>query len=113
MGLKKDAPVAPGEDNEAAVKAQTPPPEQPPTKAPTKAPAKAPVAAKAAGKGTTNTFARAVTYPIADPMTLIKYQLNISMPAAVKEGNWVDCQIKAGVLREVAQDAPPEEKKGK
>lgn len=105
MGLKKDAPVVPGEDKEAVVQDQTPPPEQEPTEAP--------VTAKAAGKGTTNTFARAVTYPIADPMTLIKYQLNISMPAAVKEGNWVDCQIKAGVLREVAQDAPPEEKKGK
>jgi hypothetical protein len=103
MGLKKDAPVVPGEDKEAVVKDQTPPPEQQPEEAP--------VAAKAAGKGTTNTFARAVTYPIADPMTLIKYQLNISMPAAVKKGNWVDCQIKAGVLREVAPDAEPEKEK--
>ena len=103
MGLKKGPPAAPGEDNEAVVKAQTPPPEQPPVKAPAKAPV-----AEAVGKGVTNTFARAVTYPIADPMTLIKYQLNVSMPAVVKEGNWVDCQIKAGVLREVAPDAEPE-----
>ena len=100
MPLKKDTPAVPSQGPKAAA-AQTPPPVKPPAE---KASAEAPPA-----EGVKRVLLCAVTYPIADPTTCIKYGTNQGMPADVKEGNWVDCQIKAGVLKEV-QSPPTGEK---
>jgi hypothetical protein len=54
----------------------------------------------------------AVKTHIGDPITCIRYSVNQPMPGIRKEGNWVDCQIKAGVLKltEAAPVDPADEK---
>lgn len=70
--------------------------------APVVAPVPPPKVAKTEGE---SVLLLAVYNSIGDPITGIKYQVVGPMPAVVKEGNWVDAQIKAGILK-VCAPAP-------
>ena len=123
MGLKKETPeVKDGAGTPpAAASAQTPPPEAPPEtppeappETPPEAPPETPPAAakkvKDAPEGGAQVMLRAATQSIGDPLTSIKYETALPRPGFRREGNWVDCQVKAGVLIETPM--PKEQEKG-
>jgi hypothetical protein len=107
MGLKRDSnPGVPGEAGSAQAQpaAQTPPKTKTPPE-PKKATKKAPAqAAPAEGR---QAHFRCTRGFMGDPITCIKYGSAMPMPGVIKEGNWIDAQVKAGVLVEVQM---PEEK---
>ena len=95
MGLKKDAPP---EVTDEAGNAPEGTPTPTPTPAPTTpAPAKAKAAAKRARK---TVELLAVHREISDPTTGVSYGKIHATPGVVSAGNWLDCQIKAGILVE-------------
>jgi hypothetical protein len=93
MGLKKDSPATGAESSPAAGDESTQQVESRPAAVKPAAAKPAPVKAKA-----DTTMLRAVHTWIADPTTAVKYVTSQGTPGVVKEGNWLDCQIKAGVL---------------
>ena len=92
MGLKKDTPEV--KDAEAAAMGSAP--QKPAASKPQ--PAAAPKPAKKAPQNDQVQLV-AVYNSIGDPITGIKYQVVGPMPGVVKEGNWLDAQIKAGILK--------------
>lgn len=99
MPLKKDAPpeVKDEAGNAPAPSAQ--------------APAAAPPAAaeKAQPKKEKSVVLLAVHRPLSDPFTGVPYTLSVPKPAIVSDGNWVDCQMKAGLLKVYTAPVEPEE----
>ena len=95
MGLKKDAPPeVESEAGQAPAAAPTPPPEQPPAAAPKK------TAKEVPGKREDTVMLLAVKRPISDPFTGVLYDMIHAKPGVRKKGNWVDCQMVAGILAE-------------
>ena len=105
MGLKKD-PAAPGGADPVETKAAAPvAPTKPATPAPAAKPAESPQHVEAATpdkSGGRSMFIRAVKRPLSDPYTGIVYVLNAPRPGVFREGNWLDAQLRAGVLVECA-----------
>lgn len=94
MGLKKDTPGAQGEAGatpEAEV--QTPPVQKP-------KPASAPKAAAKPASGARSVVLLAVQRPLSDPFLGTLFTLTEPKQTEVKPGDWIDCQMKAGLLKE-------------
>jgi hypothetical protein len=71
----------------------------PPPAAPAAKEQEAKAEAPKKGKGRT-VILLAATRTQSDPFTGVRYTRNIPKPAIVSEGNWIDCQMKAGLLIE-------------
>ena len=101
MGLKKDD-SSMGEVVPSEPVVQEPAPDPVPAKPKAKA-APAPAVEAPSGKNRANERVLpiiAIERAISDPTTGITFNLNFPQNAMVWEGNWVDCQMRVGILKE-------------